>query len=859
MSRSACLALIALLVSCDEPADVMPMADSGPDPCATALPPLETGDASGHADPLGAASGQSRAGRLDAASLPEDRTGLAVWEAGDFVLANDRVALIIEDVGVSDLYDPYGGRPVGIASVRGGALVDAGDYNEILFGFGAYLVETEQVTVLADGSDGMAAVIRATGPLGELEFAGDLLTDVIPGDDLSGLPAAMDYEMAPGADAVEVYMTIGQPGEGAIRVPMLITAFFQRFRMPIWTESEGFTVPSTGVPMVAFIDDTATSYAWLAPGEVLRPLLEVAGVMVFNTGRSAVAGCSYERIHLGTMVIGGPGLGGLQEALASHRGTTLRTVTGVVRNADGSPAPDARVHVRTPDDRHFARVIPAADGTFSVDVPAGDVSFFAHRPGTTLVGPIRIDGSTPTVSLDLGATGTIRVNVTSNPGGEAIPARVQVLPVGGAPAVPGDLGERGLSRGRAHIAFPMGGTVDLVVDPGEHDVVVSRGYEWEIDTSRVTVVAGEVVTFEASLERVVDTMGVMCADFHIHTTRSPDSPDPGDLKIRSLIADGLEIAVRTDHEWIRDFQAQIEAMGLAHLAFGIGGIELTTFAWGHFGVFPLVEDPTQPSGGAFPWVGRLPPAVFADIRARSEDPVLIINHPRSGGVFGGYFNAVGLDNTTGMVANTDLWDEAFTLVEVMNDESFEEARSGPVADWFGFLRSGRRVFAVGSSDSHNVDGSPVGYPRTCLRVGTDNPADLTPNVVRDATARGASTISGGIYLDVTGPGGEQPGDTVSGAGTTASFEVRVQAASWIEGSLSLEVIVDGVTTETIPITEADRDPLNAAIRLHTTGISVPVDASGSWVVFHVSSDGTLDPVHPGRIPFAVSNPVFLTR
>lgn len=855
-------ALVALLSVACEPeanADGGIPPDSAPARCEGELAPFETGDPNGHADPLGATAGQARAGRLEASMLPVDRTDLAVWDAGDFVLANDRVALLIEDAGPSDLYDPYGGRPVGIAAVSSGALVDAGDFNEILFGFGAFLVATERVTVLNDGSDGAAAVVRATGPLGELEFAGDLIDTLAGGDDHSGLPAAMDYALEPGTDAITVTLHVGQPAPRNARVPFILQGFFQHYRMTAWTAERGFGAPRSTVPMVGFIDDVGMSYAWLAPeGGALDPLLEQSGVLVFSTARASVPACSQQSIPLGTLLLGGPGLPGLQRALARRRGEPLRTVTGVVTHADGSPAPGARVHVRGADARHFARLLPEPDGTFSVDVPEGEVSFFAHRLGTPLFGPVAVSGSTSTVDLILPAVGTIHVVVTDITSGEPIPARVQVMPVGGAPEVLGDLGERSLASGRAHVEFTTTGALDLPVAPGEHDVVISRGYEFELETERVTVAAGETVNVAAALEHVVDTTGVMCADYHIHTHRSPDSPDSPQYKLLSLIADGVEIAIRSDHEWVNDFQPVIETLGVERYAFGIGGQELTTFAWGHFGVFPLVEDRSMTSGGAISWVGRLPPAVFADVRSRIESPALIINHPRSGGVLGGYFNAAGLDRLTGAGNVVDHWDEEFTLVEVFNDSSFEQNRTGTVADWFALLEGGRRVFAIGASDSHNLLGSPVGYPRTCLALGTDDTADLTANMVRDVTAAGHSTISGGIYLDVVGPGGAGPGDDVMGAGAIAMFDVTVQAASWIDGITALEVIVDGVTTETIPIREADRDLMNPAIRLRGA-VSVPVDINGSWVVFHVASDTEIALVHPGRTPFAVSNPVFLAR
>ncbi|MEQ8458492.1 MAG: CehA/McbA family metallohydrolase [Sandaracinaceae bacterium] len=855
-------ALSLLLLSCDgtePPPDAQVTPDTGPPPTCEALPDFETGD-DGAASPLEVPAGQSRAGRVGAAQLPEDRLNLAVWAEEDFVLTNGEVALLIEDTGLSDMYDRHGGRPVGVARVEGDRLVDAGDFNEILFGFGAFLVETEAVTVLNDGSDGEAAVIRATGPLGRLEFAGDLLADLLPGEDYSGLPGAMDYVMAPGSNAVDIVLHVGQPGTRPARVPFLVAAFFQHYRMPLWTDEGGFVRPDGEVPMVSFVDDAATSYAYFAPeGSTLAPIFEQSGVMVFSLGRSIVPGCSVAEIPLATLVLGGPGLGGLQTALGDYRGETLRTVTGRVENADGSPAPDARVHVRRADGRHFSRALPAEDGTFSLDVPDEGVSFYAHRLGTPVHGPVEVDAGADTVTLTLPAQGVLEVSVTDGDSLASIPARVQVVPVGGAPEVPADFGERNIRNGRAHVAFTTSGAVSLPVAPGEHDVYVSRGFEWELFTDRVTAVAGETTRVDVTLSRVVDTTGVMCADYHIHTHRSPDSPDSPELKLAGLIADGLEIPIRADHEWVNDFQPVIERMGLADYAFGIGGEELTTFAWGHFGVFPLVEDRSMQSGSAISWIGRLPPAVFADVRARPENPALIIHHPRSGGTFGGYFNAAGFDRDTATAVNADHWDEDFTLLEVFNDDSFDQARDSEVADWFALLNSGRRVFAVGSSDSHDIYGSPVGYPRTCLDLGVDDPRALDADTVRDVTNAGDSVISGGIYLDVVGPGGAGPGEEVSGAGDTASFELTVQAASWIRGAMQVEVIVDGVTTETIPIPDMGPDPLNPVLRLQTSGIEAPVAAEGSWVVFHVSAEGDLAPVHPGRRPFAVSNPIFLTR
>jgi hypothetical protein len=434
--------------------------------------------------------------------------------------------------------------------------------------------------------------------------------------------------------------------------------------------------------------------------------------------------------------------------------------------------------------------------------------------------------------------------------------RVEIVPLdGAAPSAPEVFGEPTAGAGRSHVAFPTDGVVTLRVAPGSHRVTISRGPEYERVVTEVTLAAGEDAPISAALARSVDTAGVMCADFHIHSHRSVDSSDSSTLKVAGLVADGLEIAIRSEHEWVTDYAPVIDDMGLSDFAFGIAGLELTTFTYGHFGVFPLVPDPARASGGAVSWYDRLAPEVFDEVRARPESPALIVNHPRAGGLRQGYFSEAGYDPETGSVARPELWDEELTLVEAFNGTDFERNRDGTVRDWFSLLSSGRRVFVVGSSDSHRIYETPVGYPRTCLALGEDDPRALTATMVRDATVAGRSVVSGGIFLDVTGPGGATPGEDASGAGTTATFEVIVRAATWIDVD-RLEVIVDGATTETIPITAGDADPLEPTIRARMT-IETDVAAGGSFVIFHAAGDDAFDA--NGHRPFAVSNPIFVSR
>jgi hypothetical protein len=366
------------------------------------------------------------------------------------------------------------------------------------------------------------------------------------------------------------------------------------------------------------------------------------------------------------------------------------------------------------------------------------------------------------------------------------------------------------------------------------------------------------------MDRVVDTTGVQCGDFHIHTHRSNDSGDDPTNKLRSALADGVELPVRTDHEWVDSFQPLIDELGVNAWALGIGSIEMTSFqVWGHMNVFPLDPDPTRVNAGAPAWqtfptaddpdapLETLSPVdVFDDVRARPEQPVIIINHPTGGTE---YFDYAGFDPETGLVDRPEYWDEEFTLVEIFNDTSWLGAREGRVEAWFSLLDSGRPIFAVGSSDSHGISSSPVGYPRTCIEVGTDDPSSLTADVVRDQLAAGHANVSGGIYLDVA-VGAAGPGDTATGTGTTANVSIKVQAATWVDVD-ELEIVVDGVGT-IVPIEPGDADPVDPVIRFEQD-VPITVAAGGSWVVVGVYGDADLEPVHPGRRPFAASNPIWI--
>jgi hypothetical protein len=188
----------------------------------------------GHAQPLGSGPTEARAGRAIAGDFPADASGLLTWKPGDWILANDRIALVIEDVGASDLYDPWGGRPVGMTLVSGGKMVAPADFGEFFLLTNREAVVTQHVSVIHDGSDGQAAVIRADGYLRPLPFY-DAITQPFFRNEIPDIPTALEYVLEPGADHVDIYDVYRSPRTGPEDVPTVMHGFMYGERMPRFT------------------------------------------------------------------------------------------------------------------------------------------------------------------------------------------------------------------------------------------------------------------------------------------------------------------------------------------------------------------------------------------------------------------------------------------------------------------------------------------------------------------------------------------------------------------------------------------------------------------------------------------------
>jgi hypothetical protein len=84
----------------------------------------------------------------------------------------------------------------------------------------------------------------------------------------------------------------------------------------------------------------------------------------------------------------------------------------------------------------------------------------------------------------------------------------------------------------------------------------------------------------------------------------------------------------------------------------------------------------------------------------------------------------------------------------------------------------------------------------------------------------------------------------------------VEAPSFMNAD-TLETIVNGVTVAEEKLLPIGMGPS----KKYMNEVTVTADPAKprSWVVFHAKGESDLSPLHPGRRPFAASNPVILGK
>ena len=483
-----------------------------------------------------------------------------------------------------------------------------------------------------------------------------------------------------------------------------------------------------------------------------------------------------------------------------------------------------------------------ASGKYRLSLPPGDYEVQANADGYLFANdkPAAISIARDTsVQQDfaLPEPGYLQVSVMAaqldGSAGPA-PAKLQVLgfdpspPLGnsvlGNPAgVFGDDADR-LPYGVTLVSFIDRGGMSgkLTLEPGEYQVVVSRGPRYSAYRKSITVSSGQTTQVAAELAQVIATDGYIYADFHVHSIDSIDAEVTRAERVATYLAEGMDFFTPSDHGMRTDFTDTLVDMDVTDLIGTAPSAEITTPDYGHFNSWPVTIDSSRIGGGTVDWgreaapgmdfpeyasYGLSPAEIYTQSLADPKANLVQINH------IYGHFGSVGLGIDTGMtppqssvdpalrrldpgLANT--FDDGFQALEVWigtegRNGIFGQFLGANAGDWFNLINQGIVRTGVADSDTHQRLTTYLATRNQIASTVTD-PGQLSGH----AEALAATVVSGKVVgtnapfvtIQASGRYQGQPGEanlSVSGttglaidSGSDVTVTLRIASASWAQ-------------------------------------------------------------------------------
>lgn len=610
---------------------------------------------------------------------------------------------------------------------------------------------------------------------------------------------------------------------------------------------------------------------------------------------------------------------------------------GTAVDTNGAAVSGARVTALLRGFRTMNQTISADDGTFEMRVPAGEYEVIARRGGMAPDGAatanLEAGGEVDVGDVRINLPARLRVAVTTpddgcstTTGPQPVPARLTIICDGDCPNQPSmteaDVAFHGKPSNFAAVIYGgPDGILEAEVPPGDYRVVVSRGIEWSMwpadatDTGGIEVSLGpdETVELDAEIARVVDTQNAYSGDFHIHSITSPDSTVPFNDRVLNFVAEGVDLMVSTDHDYISDYRPTITELDADPWIQAISGNEVTTADLGHFNAFPLEQDLSHSRGGALDWGGGdsytlTPEQLYAAFQEAPGEQVIQVNHAAGLGLIklaqADVLRGVSyadrekhrlppFEGDPKVPGDTGIWSDDFTAMELMNGNA--RTRFYRLGRWWmtmigrGFAPTGTAV-----TDTHKLYADLGGVPRTYVFLSAEHGcgdrryADLADYdaFVADyvqQTNLGNALGTNGPFFGVTLENAAQEqaglGETIASQGDTVTAKIALQMPEWMTvDSIDVylnpdsddvitrpgQVIEDPIPpTANVPVTW---DPLTHVEVVKTGGVEhrvrkqtveIPLDtAEDAFVIFVVKGDTSMWPL-VGTRPFAFSNPVFI--
>ena len=786
----------------------------------------------------------------------------ATGKVGDWVLGNDEVVFVIDALGSGGGFAESGGNLVDAADAR----TRKDELGQLFTYFGVFPRQAVYGSIDASEDARGGAVITARGR--------ELLDPA--------LAVETTYSLGAADRALLIRTTIKNGGAAPVKFASLGDAIQ-------WGGAEkvapdrgvGFKGPSSGT----FLGGVGrfVSYGLTTPqGEIAA----ISGgawsdtLQAKNTSLEPGASVTYARV----LVVGErPDVASIITELTKASDLELGSIALSLVDAAGQPvraAVGAKAVLATAAGVEVMTLVSTKDAlTFGGEVPPGTwlVSYapsVGRRATTSASSPLAPRADPIAVEVKTGETAKAVLTVTAAAklaascaekdasGAEsAVPCKITIDGLDGTPTP---------TLGPSHVSGParnqlIANVGEVPLAPGKYRLTSTRGPEYQAESAELTLAAGATGTYRALLKRVVDTRGYIAADFHQHSILSADAPVSTRDRVLANAAEGVEVAVASEHNFVADLQPVVRELGMSRYVVSISGNELTTDAsqkpWGHANVYPLVADASRPRGGAIVVRNRTAKDVLDEVRAApGPRRVVQVNHPRSGA--NGYFDCLAFDPHTGL-GTAPGYDAGFDAIELWNGRNVD-MRTKVLEDYLALLRTSHPVTAIAATDTHGVVGEEPGLPRTYLRVAKDDALDTwdaarTDDLVRSVREQRDVVLTNGPFLAVTANGTGIGGIAAAKGG---AVEVKVHVTTALYAAIDhLELRLAGsgkvLGAASLAVTPK-KDPSGALIADATFLVRAPAD--DAFVVI-ASGPKPMRPMYGGEDkeirPWAMSGAIWI--
>ncbi|MBN4073927.1 hypothetical protein JYT61_00040 [bacterium AH-315-E10] len=402
-----------------------------------------------------------------------------------------------------------------------------------------------------------------------------------------------------------------------------------------------------------------------------------------------------------------------------------------------------------------------------------------------------------------------------------------------------------------NLIYSSTGTFKQRLPPGDYDLIISRGSEYDVVFKSISIPQGKWQTIEATLIHSVKTTGWISADFGNRSTVSRNfSLASQKGRVLNLACEQVEFAPSTEHDTISEFAPHIKSLKLQPFLASCPGIYLTRKnrkSYTMQNAFPVIYKNGRQAGGAVQrpkhifqvfwlnsWYGTLVGRGEPNWVAGSEK-LIQVTPPGLWSERGGHMGMLsqfGLQNKHELIQRNSRLAQfrSYHAMEIQPLASFlnmphfdpqdpkgikdiEQWRTNLMAQhligrktkkwpkasslgrhWIRMLNLGYRFTGVVNSNAYyNYHGS--GGVRNYIKSKSEHPSELDPVEIIRTVKKGHVVMSTGLFLEVNATTGNRnisagPGDDMLAIDQTIKLRVKIQSPNWI-GVNKVQVLFNG--------------------------------------------------------------------